>query len=1125
MNKLIKRLSGMTLGLALCFGFSFSLGNKESNQMVRAEDAEQVSYGPATFDAALPTDGYWTGNNGISYCGGYGNKKNNPWSATLDFASATGIDWSTVDFNQTVSLATSVTAAGNSASGNVSLILDNSDTQSVTYAISEYGSGSNAASAKEKSMNIDSVTGAFDNLMLDFPAKTFITEFSCVLTYYEKASSNNTLTSISLSGDYAVKFYIGQEFSHTGCTVTASYDDNSTKDVTNKATFTGYDMTAAGNQTVIVSYTENDTTKTASYSINVVDIVSIAVTTSPNRTTYIDGESFDSTGMVVTATYSDSTTADVTSNCTFTPNPLTEGTTSVTVAYGGQTTTQNITVNAAPSYAKITDLTKMDKVFIVSSKNNVNYVLPGATNTNSAPSASITANISSNKLIGGDTSNLFTVEKSGSTYAFKNSENKYLYISGNDNNNIRVGSTNAAYWTITATSNGFKMTYNNRWLGVYQTSDWRSYNSSSHANYGGSAEAINFYGITKETSPLTSIELTNYPTSEVDIGYKTTLGYSGLDSNSEEWAGNVVYTTSDASIVTVNATTGELQAVAPGTANVTVYANAGVNNAKVESNPITVTVLADPIREDLPVGIYNVNIDYSGVAKDDTVPSTVDYEIKAKEGSGEDRKWYKNMSVAYSNVSASYAHEYTWNEGSTMVMTNNSNGVVTGLEIKYYNSKRLNVTDSNNNVVNEVSDSSDVVTYSLNSSSFTLTGKEAGTSVYYVKVTMNVADENEDFLSLVVSKDSNWDKSSYKIGQTPVADGLIVTANYTVDGTTISRSEDVTASVNSWSFNPSELSLTDTSFTATASWGGYSSSAFTVTGISVSEINGELDSGRYFISATKALEVKQYTNADSDAVDITSTSAWDFKLVDDNTYTISTTIDGTKYYLYSSGVNTGLRTHTTPTNWELTALTGDDAGKYSLSTIANDDNERYLCDYSSGTDWRTYLDTAKGSMYKLTITEEKEVFANNFKDSFTAGCIADGGYIAENMDWAAAKAQFNTLSDENKTMFVNAEYTVSGSGADTVVTALNDTPQYIAEVVAKYDAIISRYYASNPETFDEFMGRIDAGKISYSPRGMSILEDLNSSDSYVILILVVITGFSSCAAYLLLKKRKTTISK
>ena len=81
----------------------------------------------------------------------------------------------------------------------------------------------------------------------------------------------------------------------------------------------------------------------------------IAVTTAPTKTVYIDGETFDKTGMVVTATYSDETTEDVTSSCTFTPSPLTGGTTSVTATYGVKTTTQSVTVYAVTIQAKDED--------------------------------------------------------------------------------------------------------------------------------------------------------------------------------------------------------------------------------------------------------------------------------------------------------------------------------------------------------------------------------------------------------------------------------------------------------------------------------------------------------------------------------------------------------------------------------------------------------------------------------------------------------------------------------------------------------------------------------------------------------------------------------------------------
>lgn len=81
------------------------------------------------------------------------------------------------------------------------------------------------------------------------------------------------------------------------------------------------------------------------------EVASIAVTTAPTKTSYTAGESFDATGMVITATYTDTTTKVVT-GYTYTPSgALATTDTAVTISYteGGatKTATQAITVEAA----------------------------------------------------------------------------------------------------------------------------------------------------------------------------------------------------------------------------------------------------------------------------------------------------------------------------------------------------------------------------------------------------------------------------------------------------------------------------------------------------------------------------------------------------------------------------------------------------------------------------------------------------------------------------------------------------------------------------------------------------------------------------------------------------------
>lgn len=66
------------------------------------------------------------------------------------------------------------------------------------------------------------------------------------------------------------------------------------------------------------------------YNVDLVITSSVAVTHAPTKTAYNVGETFDPTGLVVTATYADGTTEDVTDGCTFSPTVMAASTTAVT---------------------------------------------------------------------------------------------------------------------------------------------------------------------------------------------------------------------------------------------------------------------------------------------------------------------------------------------------------------------------------------------------------------------------------------------------------------------------------------------------------------------------------------------------------------------------------------------------------------------------------------------------------------------------------------------------------------------------------------------------------------------------------------------------------------------------
>ena len=100
---------------------------------------------------------------------------------------------------------------------------------------------------------------------------------------------------------------------------------------------------------ITISYTKKGITKTTTQNITVVYLTSIAITNPPTYTSYYDDEIFNTAGMEVTAYYSDSTSAVITTYSISPSGTLPYGTTSVTISYseGGitKTTTQDVSVS------------------------------------------------------------------------------------------------------------------------------------------------------------------------------------------------------------------------------------------------------------------------------------------------------------------------------------------------------------------------------------------------------------------------------------------------------------------------------------------------------------------------------------------------------------------------------------------------------------------------------------------------------------------------------------------------------------------------------------------------------------------------------------------------------------
>lgn len=172
---------------------------------------------------------------------------------------------------------------------------------------------------------------------------SYISEFK--ITYTPKS-----LSSISVKiAPTKTTYEAGENFDPTGLVITKTFSDNTTVDVPyagNAGDFTFDPTTSTALTTSDVSVTITYGGKSCSQAITVTTAKTLSsISVSGYTTNFVEGDTFSYSG-TVTAHYSDSTTADVTSSATFSGYNMTSvGNQTVTVSYGGKSTTYSITVS------------------------------------------------------------------------------------------------------------------------------------------------------------------------------------------------------------------------------------------------------------------------------------------------------------------------------------------------------------------------------------------------------------------------------------------------------------------------------------------------------------------------------------------------------------------------------------------------------------------------------------------------------------------------------------------------------------------------------------------------------------------------------------------------------------
>ncbi len=198
--------------------------------------------------------------------------------------------------------------------------------------------------------------------------------------------------------------------------------------------------------------------------------------------------SFDGT---VTAIYTNDKEVDVTESVTVsTPDLTTTGTKEVTVTYmDGETpvtATYEITVVEASAVSgwiltSFADLKEGDQVVIVGIKSSTQYAMSNDKGTGSGPAPVIVAT-SGNKLAEEPATNIvWYVGEDGNNRIFyaTAAKDKWLYCT-NSNNGVRVGDN--VNKTFTWSNDYLKHIATSRYLGIYNTQDWRCYTEHTAAN-------------------------------------------------------------------------------------------------------------------------------------------------------------------------------------------------------------------------------------------------------------------------------------------------------------------------------------------------------------------------------------------------------------------------------------------------------------------------------------------------------------------------------------------------------------------------------------------------------------------------------------------------------------------
>ena len=159
------------------------------------------------------------------------------------------------------------------------------------------GDGSNTISTDKVTYSDGTWQGSANSVTFTVGGSGGHRRIASIKVTYQGGTSTKTLSSITVT-NAKTSYVVNDTFVKP--TVTANYSDSSTANVSNYASYTGYDLSVAGNYTVTVSYQEGGVTKSATYGITV---VASAIGTSPYENGVAYKMYFESTNTTPSVNY------------------------------------------------------------------------------------------------------------------------------------------------------------------------------------------------------------------------------------------------------------------------------------------------------------------------------------------------------------------------------------------------------------------------------------------------------------------------------------------------------------------------------------------------------------------------------------------------------------------------------------------------------------------------------------------------------------------------------------------------------------------------------------------------------------------------------------------------------